>query len=411
MKTFSLFAILLFVEAASGFVQVDTIKVYNVRTQKLSVIDPIVDYNHVSIRTTSPFVGAFDNEQALIDIPPKDNLYNGSEFTQLEPADHFYDLTTYPARTALRMFKYRGDSLYGGCSAIMVSENMALTAAHCVVSESFEENDNGSRMKVLNWADDSIFFSPAFNNGDNQEDLPNSFVTRYYIPETYLKNQQNDIALLKLSNPIGRQLGWVGMSCFNDSTQYLDRLYYKFSYPATVDFFDSKKVYNGDTLYHNYGKGAYQRIWGGGLCLRRTHGVPGQSGSSLLYKNEKKYYTVGVLNYGAEMNHCLISDGILVQFEEIISQNRVLQNKLTELELKTRVYPNPVKRFAVVEFECTSEYLDFVVYNQKGSKVFEKYGITGSSFRIERNDFNPGLFYYTILKENKQLGSGKFMVL
>ena len=69
----------------------------------------------------------------------------------------------------------------------MISENLVLTSAHCIVRNN-------------EWRHDSLLAAPAFDNGTFQHDVPTSIVEKYYMFKTYYDNKGlDDIALLELA--------------------------------------------------------------------------------------------------------------------------------------------------------------------------------------------------------------------
>jgi len=73
---------------------------------------------------------------------------------------------------------------------------------------------------------------------------------------------QKDVALIKLDKELGNETGWMGIAFSNDDSFFKNNVFHKFSYPAMVDAHDSTRVYNGDTLYYNYGiPGTVNNTW------------------------------------------------------------------------------------------------------------------------------------------------------
>ena len=64
---------------------------------------------------------------------------------------------------------------------------------------------------------------------------------------------QEDIAIIKLREPIGLKTGWAGIAFASNDIYFQNKVLHKFSYPGIVDPSDSSRVFNGDTMSYNYG--------------------------------------------------------------------------------------------------------------------------------------------------------------
>jgi hypothetical protein len=224
--------------------QADTIIVYDIASHTIDTILPVSYDPSVLFAKTSSNIGTLGNQISLSTNPPTSNLFSGVNFSQLTKAADVFDLTAYPARTAVALRYYRGDSLKTGCSGILVSPNFVLSAGHCVY------NYPGHIFSQF----DSLKITPAYNNTNEQSGIPSSFAKRIYIFKTYYDQKHwDDISLIELTEPIGLQTGWVGIAYDTDPNNYLNKVFHKFSYPATTSLASPFTVYNGDTLYYNYG--------------------------------------------------------------------------------------------------------------------------------------------------------------
>jgi V8-like Glu-specific endopeptidase len=317
--------------------QSDTIVVYDISTQTTSLILPIDYDTTIAFEQTSSSVGSLMNQVPLSLTPPASNLFSGSQFSDIERAELFYNVTDYPIRTATHLFRYKNDTLGGCCSGIMVSKNLVLTAAHCI------------RTYAGVWTGDSTFVAPAFDNGTIQINLPNSIVKKYYLFKNYYDGSgAPDIALLELKQPIGEQTGWVGMGFHKDTSFYSNNVFHKLSYPAVVSPFDSTKVYNGDTLYYNYGKISNM---GNSLVVNsaQANGIPGQSGSSLFFTDNSNYYSVGVMVFSSHYNHFRISNNVFYQFKNIMENySTVIPENISSIN-SLNIYPNPSSDYITIE--------------------------------------------------------------
>ena len=210
-----------------------------------------------------------------------------------------------------------GDKLVNLGSGTLVGENLVLTAAHVV----YDYINTG----VRNFFSDSIMVFPAFDNGRAQPNLPNTMVEKCFVFKSFYDHKRwDDIALMQLEKPIGRETGWTGMAFQMDTSFFRNKVFHKFSYPDVPDIQTfPPRNFNSDTLFYNYGFIRAQEIrYPDGpvfhLESENTWGIPGQSGSGLLYGSNGAYFSYGVLNFSADMFHYQISSQVFYQFRNVM---------------------------------------------------------------------------------------------
>lgn len=395
MKTIFYFSITLFflfsIRAAS---QTDTMIVYDVATKTTTVIPPVTFDSTVTFEQTSYSIGSLGNQIPLSLTPPATNLFSGSLFSDIANADQFFDITKYPVRTATHVFKYLNDTLHHGCSGILIAPNVALTAAHCI------------KRPAGIWSGDSILIAPAFNNGIFQPGLPTSIATKYYLFKSYFDqaNFLNDIALVELKYPIGDQTGWIGIAFHSDTSFYSNPVFHKLSYPGIVSPFDSTKIYNGDTLYYNYGK--ITNVDNNYLGIKSGYalGIPGQSGSSFLYTDNSNYYSVGTLSFANNYRHVRINNTIFYQFKN------VLHNYVTNIKEKNRTdlpfiaYPNPASSSITIQTKNNrKEKYDLILTTIQGREVFSDKINLNDSYKLNVTSFANGIYFLTLQNEKERM--------
>lgn len=75
------------------------------------------------------------------------------------------------------------------------------------------------------------------------------------------------------------------------------------------------------------------------------------------------------------------------------------------------LFPNPVTNKAMLKFDNPAKNnLVLTLYSSYGSCVREMHGITGSEVEIEKQNLNPGLYFFRLQFENKIITKGKFIV-
>ncbi len=381
-----------------SFGQSDTILVYDVRTQTTDTILPISFDTTTIFNSTSSAIGSLGTPVTLNLIPPTTNLFSGSNFSDIERAELFYSVTDYPIRTAIKLFGWVNDTMYQGCSAIMIGGNLALTGAHCI-------------MLNQNWQFDSMIAVPAYDNGIYQPTIPTSMVDKYYMFKTWYVGWSDDIAIIQLRQPIGQQIGWIGIAFSSDANYFTGKVFHKLSYPGVTNPWDSTKVYNGDTLYYNYGfiDNISANILG--VNSPEALGIPGQSGSSLFYTDNSEYYSFGVLSLSSNYQHAQITRDIFYQFKNIMDNYAVATQEIAPNSTSVLIYPNPTNQHATVEFDNPrQENHTLTLYDIQGRLVYTVRDITTNKVEVYRKNLTSGLYFFQIRSDKELRGTGKLIL-
>lgn len=327
---FILFVI--FINSKNNYGQLDTLINYNVESNQ------IFDYPQTIIDSSK----IFDNTNwnigsevgfSLFNTKPPDSTYNNSGFSDFRPVQNFYPVNNFPIRTAVKLFINENDTLKQKCSGILVAYNYVLTDCHCVGI--YDTN----RTLVFY---DSVWTYPAFDNGNENPVFGKSLGIEYITFKSNLQGfYKKDIVLIKLKEGIGTKTGWVGIAFSKDDSYYVNKVLHKLSYPGTVDPVDSTRIFNGDTLYYNYG--TLDLIDDLSIGYNIT-GIPGQSGSSLFYTNNEEYYSLGTQVWSAFSRHIRITPEIFYAFKPIIKNGIAGNDDLIDIisdYYLSEAYPNP----------------------------------------------------------------------
>lgn len=368
--------------------QIDSLISYDVNSKSITII-PGVNYDStVTFEQTSFSIGSLGNQSLLSLTVPINNVFSGSQFSDIERAALHFNISEYPIRTATKLLYYNKDTLGGGCSGILVGKDLVLTAGHCV-----------GRFNNKKWNGDSILVIPDYDNGEHQLGMKATVVTKYYLFKSYYDgNIQKDYALLKLKEPIGEEIGWVGIGFHSDETFYTDNVFHKFSYPGIANLCDKSKVYNGDTMYYNYGK-ISPLSNRNELGVKNACGIPGQSGSSFLYTDNLNYYSVGIQIWMTSYNHYKITNNVFYQFKNIIDSqvSGIYENVESS---KIQIFPIPTKGFLNIQ---TKEKFYIELKNALGQNLTFSIFENDNLYVLNLSGLDNGIYFLTLKNDKKSI--------
>ncbi|NOX17160.1 MAG: T9SS type A sorting domain-containing protein [Chlorobi bacterium] len=378
------------------FAQSDTLISYNPATNETDLYPSVFIDSSKLFDNTQWYFGTepgFD----YLDLTPPDSTYNGSGFSDLVPVHKIYSASNYPARTAVKIFFQENDTLKQRCSGILVARNYVLTDCHCV-----GVFDAGGKLIFL----DSLWAFVAYDGGEANPTFGKSIATEYVTFKSNLQGfYSKDIALVKLKENLGIKAGWVGIAFSKDDGYFADRVFYKFSYPGETDPFDSSRVFNGDTLYFNYGE---LDVIDDGWLGYYISGIPGQSGSALLYTDNVKYYSFGTHVWTINSRHLRITPEIFYPFKSVLNNGiSTVENNETSVDKfqLSEAYPNPFSKSArfgnsLIRINYTMPtdgFVRLIVYDVLGRTVktlvnrFNSAGKYEAAFSPER--FPNGIYF------------------
>ncbi|MCU0343189.1 MAG: T9SS type A sorting domain-containing protein [Ignavibacterium sp.] len=403
MRMFLLLAFYLIINFNyESFCQQDIFIKYNALTNEIVEIDTF------EIDTSIHFDNTIWNYGLLsgIETLPQENpviTFPGSGFTELVKADSIFYVDYYPLRTAAKLFGYLNDSLIQRCTGILVSKSIVLTAAHCNCYR-FDSTRNFIFL-------DSVIVVPAFNNGTEHNRIGKSKSTTFYITKDwYNQNLQNgwkDISLLKLDDNIGDLIGWVGIG-FNENDNFFEEnLFYKLSYPVGGLGFDSTRLFDENYMYFNYGSiDTIINNWLGSYWLGYfIPGIPGQSGSSLLYSDNNKFITYGEQVWSLDSKHFRITQKNYYTLKHIIENitNIVFEELIRDdLDFKLEQnFPNPFNASTNIDYYLPiSDNITIKLYDLLGQEIrvlYEGFQSKGyHSLQLKELNSTSGLYFYRL---------------
>ncbi len=386
--------LLIFFGIVNLFAQTDSLIIYNTETRQLITIPPVVFDTSIVFDNTEWNTGEGIGI-SLLDLNPPTVAYNNSKFTDLVPVQKIFPISNYPASSAVQLFAVVNDTLKHKCSGILVSKKVVLTSCHCVAQ--YDTNGN------LNFVD-SIRVFPAYDNGNENLLWGKSSAIEYI---TFISKRKRlypkDIALIKLEDEIGIKAGWMGIAFSKDDDFFRNKVFHKLSYPAAIDFSDSSRIYNGDTLYYNYGVlDLIDSKWLGYNIV----GIPGQSGSSLFYTDNEIYYSVGTLAWAGNSKHVRITPEIFYSFKSVLDNTAAEVDKnhipLSYYHLSD-AYPNPFNPATKISFIIPGNgRVQLKVYDLLGKEICTLVDEVKSAGKYEII-FNAGSI-------GKQLPSGVYFI-
>lgn len=386
-------------------VQSDSIFIFNMESRQLVKLGPVTVPTVAVFDQTSSNIGALGNQALLSTIVPTANVFSGSNFTDLERAASHFDLSSYPLRTTVSILQhykyYNTDSTvsHRSCSGQLVGPDLVLTAAHCVLTK--------PQMQIDTEYHDSIIVAPSFDEG---KPFP-EFGTIRVRNVVHLKNFQagwNDIALLQLEQPIGKDLGWVAMGTASD-TFFTNKVFHKFSYPGDRSPIDSTRFFNNDTLYYNYGSiSVHDPSW---LMVnsQEATGIVGMSGSQFLYTDNVSFTCFGAAIFSLRYFHQRYTPLLYYPFKYIIESDVLSLPAANGASFA--VYPNPMKTSGSMRFTSESfELKRFYAVDINGKEIDVSYMTGRGQVTFSCESLSTGV-YLIVAEGSTDVYRSKFFVL
>lgn len=358
----------------------DTISAVPLETQKYFDVSP-------------PFQGMDDIGHArLPDFFPDTNLVPETNFSNLTPASHQFDLDEFPFATAVKLFHVYTNGKRDLCSGTMVGKKYVLTSAHCIVKP-YTHDINISNVEVeLNY-DFSI---------DESETI-NSRVKKIYFIDRWSVAVGEDMALLELEDDLGLISGWMSIGYMDEDEFFQENVFHKMSYPTYKTPFNDYP-YNGDTLFYGFGPLDFVSDHFIGV-EKHMNGAGGESGSSVFYKDDSEnYIAYGVLTWLGNYSHSRIKKQHYYPFEKIINKLEGVVTSASEIspDIDINIYPNPVADLLYLEqYEHSIDPINYILINSEGRALLrDKMSASGSSV-LNLSSFPAGQYFLSLYSKGK----------
>lgn len=352
-------ALILMLWAHTVSAQSLTILVFDLVNNTVDSFSSVELDTSIHLDKTAYSTGTYDQQLAELEQGvPTQNIPIGSSITYKIRASDKFALTDYPIRTSVKIFNVKNDTFKNKCSGSMISKRHVLSASHCFSEE------NTSAIFV-----NKLYVCPVYDNGKPSNALHCSYVSKLYLYKNWALNGE-DFTVLELQKPIGEETGWLGIGFNDNDSFYTQDIYHKFSYPVVNDFpfYGDSTAYNGDTIYHSYGKlsNINTTFLGGKGTAQR-----GESGSSIIRViNTKDYTTYGVLTY-TPFSHNRLTNKTFHDIREIIADHITPQDKQENIE-HFKLYPNPNNGQITITKHLSAEPYDIEIFNPIGEVIFSR---------------------------------------
>ena len=375
---------LIMLGAMSSFAQNEILYVYDLVNQTLDSIPTISNSDATVSDQTNHYIGNFNTNIAdLPQSPPTDNLFPNSLFTLKETVTNDFEITDFPIRTSVKIYYREDGELLQFCSGSIVSSQHVLTAAHCIY-DFWESMPRG----------DTFWVCPIFHEGEFSTDFDCTPITKVFSPKNWEGGK--DIALLEMAQPLGTETGWLGIGFHQQDDFFTQGIYHKFSYPMQHIPVIDPIMYDGDTLYHQYGK--VDDMGENFLGIKNARGISGESGSSLslVENNNDTYTSYGVLVWSSNLRHTRIKDWMFYTFQNVMLGALTPNPKIPQV--KPILFPNPtVSSFSIKGIEA-AEVQHLQIIDQLGRVV--KYITSPTELtNIFLTDVATGVYYVELKME------------
>ncbi len=306
----------------------------------------------------------------------------------------------YPYRVNCKIYMTFPNGWTYLASAVLIDDNHALTAGHCVYSQ----GDGG-------WAT-SIEVIPAYDNGS--EPYGSAWATNLLSWSGWVYNEDfnDDMGVIRLNTNIGNSTGWYGYGYTSHDSWYQTYTSHNPGYPASYP-------YSGEYMYYWYGTFDDVDTY---IVYFDREAYGGQSGSGATVVYNGNPYTVAVLSHG---NYWWTGDTRMTgtkygQIQDWINGNVSFEldnspvfdrDALASIPKNSEVirnYPNPFNARTNIEFTLSEDSkVVLSVYNIRGEKIDmllnEDLNAGEHTVSWDASDYPSGVYFYKLTTPKRSL--------
>jgi|GEM_PF-3591007 len=372
----------------------DTIVEYTIATGQTQFIPPALPFPPQLVSDNTGWnTGVMGAPQTLSQTPP---VSTGGPFIQRLPAVGTYglDLDLFPVSTVVKIKNMRNDTLFDGCTGIVIGPYTVLTMSACL-------NDGFFTNGPL-WYDSAIVY-PAYDLGLPHPLFDSATSGKYYIFKDWYDGESTGdfCGLIELTKPIGLSTGWVGMGYNTDTAFMNNTVFHSFTYPNVPDVINPSVQYNGDTLYYRYGELAYTppSFDYYSLGVPSTHG---EGGGPLLWTDNQAWITYGTLVWASQSSHRKIDFRTYHLLLNIISNYIPNGVEEQEKDLSLQAFPNPVHEQLQLKLPLSgTQRYELDLYSITGQLMETHSGSTEGTVTLQRRSWPAGSYIAVIRTDER----------
>jgi len=391
----------LFAYGITGAQLSDSLVSYDFNTQLYDTVLPVTFDETLLFDYTGSSSGSLGNVATLSLTPPIDSLFIGSDFGWPQATHNSFSMEDYPMRTVATMAYYKNDTLTYGNTYTMVSNSFALGTINTLYS---------NPLSNLEIRADSMFLLPAFDDSLPNPVLSGSRVSKVYFDIDVMRGQLGTSAcLIKLEDPIGVDLGWIGMAYAKDDSYYSGKVFHKFSYPVYSCYTDSLMSYMDGEQMYNYGLVSNFSSNQIGVASVEALGNLGQSGSSMIYTDLGDYYTLLIHKFCGGYGHERIKASIFYSFKNVMDNHLGTPEVLRSESKAVKLFPNPCSTVLTVINNESNAPIDKIVIQTVTGQVIMHFEPNMKRINLNVSTLSQGVYLMTTEIDNKQI-SKRFVV-
>lgn len=387
MRLFKIIVFLIVSNFECLFGQFDSLVIYD--SYSYLKKDTIVQYDTSVICKYLPSgTGSWGNKVNL-DLELPDSLSKIFSHNRLVKND--FNTLFYPIRVNVAILRDRyTTNTWAQGSGILVSPNAVLTAGHIIGYDATSDTYG----EYFRWKD-SIVVSPSHENGNPQTEIGTIKAKKCYVFKKFVKelglDAFDDLGLIILDQPIGFEIGWMGLGWVANDSFLTNNLFYNFSYPG-------RDGYDGFNMYYKYGEFEFSNLYSASASTN-IEGIPGESGSGFFHTDNDNYTVYGIRTYAG--SYTLITKTKFRILKALIDLYNPTSQVITAQSL-VKLFPNPAHDYVIIEGLSGQDLSEISIYNSFGQLILnEQQVINNNMILIDIRKLKNG-FYLLVFIDGKE---------